>query len=317
MQEKGEKQLASKSYDGTTWIDIVNPTKEEIDVLGRQYPFHPLNLEDCLSKRQQTRVEEHENYLFITLNFPTYVNQEKFLVSRQVSIFLGKNYLVTVHPSEVKFLSGMFREIRENEPHHDGLKRSSVDLLYHVLDKLVDELFVLLNKISIDIDEIEDKVFDEKVSAVVDVSRIRRQVADMRRIVSPLRGLIIDMNTKAQKFSSGDFSRYFNDVRDHIEKAWETLVEAKETTEIYMDTDYILSTEVTNKILALLTIVFTLSIPATVVGTVYGMNVLLPGGIQTGSWTFLGPYTTFIVLLLIMIVPVISMAWYFHRLGWI
>lgn len=317
MQEKGEKQLASKSYDGTTWIDIVNPTKEEIDVLGRQYPFHPLNLEDCLSKRQQTRVEEHENYLFITLNFPIYVNQEKFLVSRQVSIFLGKNYLVTVHPSEVKFLSGMFREIRENESYHDVLKRSSVDLLYHVLDKLVDELFILLNKISIDIDEIEDKVFDEKVSAVVDVSRIRRQVADMRRIVSPLRGLIIDLNAKAQKFSSGDFSRYFNDVRDHIEKAWETLVEAKETTEIYMDTDYILSTEVTNKILALLTIIFTFSIPATVVGTVYGMNILLPGGIQTGSWTFLGPYTTFIVLLLIMIIPVISMAWYFHRLGWI
>ncbi|OHE55216.1 MAG: hypothetical protein A3K61_01680 [Thaumarchaeota archaeon RBG_16_49_8] len=317
MQEKGEKPLASKRYDGTTWVDIVDPTKKDIEVLGRQYPFHPLNLEDCLSKRQQTRVEEHENYLFITLHFPIYVNQEKFLVSRQVSIFLGKDYLVTVHPSEVKFLSGMFREIRENESHHDILKRSSVDLLYHVLDKLVDELFVLLNKISIDIDEIEDKVFDEKVSAVVDVSRIRRQVADMRRIVSPLRGLIIDLNTKAQKFSAGDFSRYFNDVHDHIEKAWETLVEAKETTEIYMDTDYILSTEVTNKILALLTIVFTFSIPATVAGTIYGMNIPLPGGIQTGPWTFLGPYTTFIVLLLIMIAPVISMAWYFHRLGWI
>lgn len=317
MQEKGEKQLASISYNGTTWIDIVDPTKKEIEILGRQYPFHPLNLEDCLSKRQQTRVEEHENYLFITLNFPIYVNQEKFLASRQISIFLGKDYLVTVHSSEVKFLLGMFREIRDNESHHDVLKRSSVDLLYHVLDRLVDEFFILLNKISIDIDEIEDKVFDEKVSAVVDVSRIRRQVADMRRIVSPLRGLIIDLNTKAQKFSTGDFSRYFNDVRDHIEKAWETLVEAKETTEIYMDTDYILSTEVTNKILALLTIVFTFSIPATVVGTVYGMNIPLPGGIQTGSWTFLGLYTTFIILFLIMIVPVILMAWYFHRLGWI
>ncbi len=317
MQEKGERQLASRSYDGATWVDIVNPTKKEIEVLGRQYPFHPLNLADCLSKRQQTRVEEHEDYLFIMLHFPIYVNQKKFLVSRQVSIFLGKDYLVTVHPSEVKFLSEMFRETEINENHQDLLKRSSVDLLYHVLDSLVDELFVLLNKISIDIDEIEDKVFDEKVSAVVDVSRIRRQVADMRRVVSPLRGLIVDLNTKAQKFSAGDFSRYFSDIHDHIEKAWETLSEAKETTEIYMDTDYILSTEVTNKILALLTIVFTFSIPATVVGTVYGMNVPLPGGIQTGPWTFLGPYTTLIVLFLIMIVPVILMAWYFHRLGWI
>ncbi|MCL4436053.1 MAG: magnesium transporter CorA family protein [Thaumarchaeota archaeon] len=314
---RDDKQLESRSYDGTTWIDIVDPTREQIEALGHQYPFHPLNLEDCLSKRQQTRVEEHEDYLFILLNFPIYINQKRCLASRQVSIFIGRNYLVTVHPKEIKFLSEMFRATNESEPHNDALRRSSVDLLYHMIDRLVDELFVLLNKIGIDIEEVEDKVFDERVSAVADVSRIRRQVADMRRIVSPLRGLIVDMNTKVQKFSAGDFSRYFNDVRDHVEKAWETLAEAKETTEIYMDTDYILSTEVTNKILALLTIVFTFSIPATVVGTVYGMNILLPGGIQTGSWTFLGPYTTFMILLTVMIVPVILMAWYFHRLGWI
>ncbi len=317
METKGEKHLVSKKYNGTTWIDIENPTTKDVEILGRQYPFHPLNLADCLSKRQQTRVEEHENYLFILLQFPIYINQKKYLVPSQLSIFLGRDYIVTLHADEVKFLSDLFQGVKESDAHHETLKKTPVHLLYHILDRMVNELFILLNKVSIDIDEIEDKVFDEKVSAVGDVSRIRRLVADLRRIVSPLRGLIVDLNVKTQKFTSGDFSMYFSDIKDHIEKAWETLQEAKETTEIYMDTDYILSTEVTNKILALLTIVFTLSIPATVIGTIYGMNIPLPGGFQTGVWTLFGPYTTLMVLLIAMAIPVVFMTWYFHRLGWI
>lgn len=72
-----------------------------------------------------------------------------------------------------------------------------------------------------------------------------------------------------------------------------------------------LSTEKTNKILAVLTIIFTLSIPAALVGAFYGMNITLPGGIETGSWNFFGLYTTFIILISISIVPAIVMLWYF------
>ena len=78
-----------------------------------------------------------------------------------------------------------------------------------------------------------------------------------------------------------------------------------------------LSTEKSNKILSTLTILFTLSIPATVIGAYYGMNVNLPGGILTGSPVFLGPYTSFIILLLIAIIPSLVMVWYFKRLGWV
>ena len=97
----------------------------------------------------------------------------------------------------------------------------------------------------------------------------------------------------------------------------EALDESKETIEIYKDTDFMLSTEKTNKILAILTILFTLSIPITVIGTFYGMNVNLPGGIQTGSWNFFGTYTTLIVVLMTSIVSVLLMLWYFRRLGWV
>jgi magnesium transporter len=96
-----------------------------------------------------------------------------------------------------------------------------------------------------------------------------------------------------------DLSEYYNDLMDHINKALEVLESSKETIEIYKDTDFMLNTEKSNQILSILTIVFTFSIPVAVIGTFYGMNINLPGGIETGLWTFFGTYTTLIVVLII------------------
>ena len=133
----------------------------------------------------------------------------------------------------------------------------------------------------------------------------------------PLRRTVIDLSKDVQRFSKEDMSLYFKDVLDHIEKVYEALEEAKETVEIYKDTDFMLSNEKTNKILAVLTILFTLSIPVTVIATFYGMNVNLPGGIETGSWTQLGPYTTMIFVIVLSSGSALLMVFYFRRLGWL
>jgi magnesium transporter len=112
-------------------------------------------------------------------------------------------------------------------------------------------------------------------------------------------------------------TEYYNDVEDHINKVLEVLESSRETIEIYKDTDFMLNTEKANQILAILTIVFTFSIPATVVGTFYGMNINLPGGIETGPWTFLGTYTTLIIVLTISTAFALVMYWYFHKVGWL
>jgi magnesium transporter len=136
--------------------------------------------------------------------------------------------------------------------------------------------------------------------------------------VIPLRRTVVELTTRdVQRFSKEDLTLYFKDVQDHIEKIFEALEEARETVEIYKDTDFMLSQEKTNKILAVLTIVFTLSIPATVIGTFYGMNVNLPGGTQTGEWEDLGPYTTLIFVLAISSATALFMVLYFRRLGWL
>ena len=125
------------------------------------------------------------------------------------------------------------------------------------------------------------------------------------------------MNIQRFSHSEKDLTLYFDDVIDHVDKVIESLEESKETMEIYKDTDFVLSTEKLNKILAILTIVFTLAIPATVIGTFYGMNVYLPGGIETGSADGFNDYIPLIFVLLASGIPAMIMFLYFRRLGWV
>src|ERR1700688_466417 len=95
-----------------TWTDILDPTPAEMAMLAHDYHFHSLDLNDCLSARQLTKVEDHGDHIFITLHFPDQVGQG-VIMSRQVSMFLGKDYLVTIHPSSFKTVSALFQSCRD------------------------------------------------------------------------------------------------------------------------------------------------------------------------------------------------------------
>lgn len=316
VEEKGRIEIISG--EGVTWVNVVKPSRQELNFLAQLYPFHPLDLDDCVSKIQLPKIDEYEDYLFIILHFPRFIKEKQITIRSQVAIFLGRNYLVTVHQGDLKPLNELFEACKNNEQkQQEILNKDPGFLLYRIIDNLVDYLFPIIDKIFENLDKIEDKVFDEKIEAVREVTILRRDIADQRRIIYPLRRVIIELEKKAQRFTKENLSVYFSDVSDHIEKVWEALEECKEMIEIYKDTDFMLTTEKTNKILAVLTILFTLTIPAVTIGTFYGMNINLPGGIETGAWTFLGPYTTLILILIASLIPAGIMAWFFRRWGWI
>jgi len=294
------------------WLNLEAPTRDEIELLGQRFHFSQLELEDCVSKRQLQKIEHHEDHLFAVLHFPIISDSNQTFGSSQVSIFLGANYLVTVHQGQLRQINEVFQSFKDNRP--PG-KVTPGFLLYRVLDNLVDNVFPLMEGLMKELEDIEDEVFDEHKDVVRELTLLRRNIASLRRTILPLRRIIAGLYDEVQ-MSTPKLAANYRDINDHIEKAYATLDEARELVEIYKDTDFTVSTERSNKILAFLTILFTLSIPATVLGTFYGMNIHLPGGIQSGPWTFLGPYTTLIVIAAVSIAPAMVMVWYFHRLGW-
>ena len=301
MAEIGERKLGLQSIANKrlTWINIQKPTRERMKMLEESYLFHELNIQDCLSKIQIPKIDRHEDYIFVILHFPTISKQDSIPRSTQLAIFVGFDYLVTVQQGELPALTEMFQYCKVNEKQRNSfMGTSSGYLLHSIIDLLVDDLLHILMKLKGNLEDIEDVVFDDKHAAPKEIALLRREITTLRRIVIPLKRIVLDFSKDIQKFSEEDLTLYFDNVKDHIDKVIEVLEESKETIEIFKDTDFMLSTEKSNKILAVLTILFTLSIPAAVIAPYYGMNVNLPGGIETGSPTFLGHYTSFILLVI-------------------
>jgi magnesium transporter len=310
-----------KNYD-FTWTDIQKPTRDNISTLGSQYQFHELNLDDCLSKIHIPKVDKYKDHLFILLNFPANMREEKHEYDipkvSQLAIFVGINYLITIHESEFEPLAEMFQLCKSNQKEREtSMGDSPAFLLHSILETLVSDLFHRLSKIEGNLEDLEDDIFDERTKSAraKEINLLRREIASLRRIAMPLRSRIYEITNEIQKFSKQDIISYYNDVEDHVDKIIETLAEAKETIEIYKDVYYMLGSEKANKILSILTIIFTLSIPITVISSFYGMNINMPGRIEATS-TFLGPYTSMFEVIMISLIPTMLMYWYFRRAGW-
>jgi len=317
MDKLEEMQLNSIKAKNFVWINIDNPTLAMLNSLLEVYPFHSLDVEDCISKVQLPKIDEYKDYLFIVLHFPRYLKEKRFSIPSQVGIFLGKDFIIIVHSGELKPISRIFQKCKEdNDTLAEYMGSSATFLLYQIIHALIENIMIMLSKVISEIEEIEDKVFDEKVDAVREVTELRHNIANMRRVVFSLKDVIHDLEKRVQKFSNDDIGVYFGDLGDYIDKVWAILQECRETIEIYKDTDFIISSDRTNKILAVLTIMFTFSIPVTVIGALYGMNVNVPGG-ENSPWIFLGAYTTFWIILILSIVPVFFLYIAFKRLQWL
>ena len=304
------------------WIDLQNPDRNEIERLSEQYNFNALNIEDCMTRFELPKLDSYDDHFFVILHFPPLSQKMGNSRNSQLSIFVGKDFIVTIHQGDLKPLVELVETCKTNldqQRKEKILEKSSGELLHEIIDMLVDDLLHTSRKIIANLDEIEDRVFDETKPVARSIALLRREINRLRRIVNSLKKFVLEIAKNVKKFSEREdeeLALYFDDIIDHIDKVIETLEESRETMEIYKDTDFVLSTEKTNKVLGLLTIIFTLAIPSTVIGTFYGMNINLPGGIENNLMV-LGPHTMFIIIILASSIPAIMMFTYFKKLGWI
>lgn len=316
-----ERKIETIEGKGFSWIDLQNPDRDYVEDLAKKYHFNALNIEDCMTKFELPKLDSYDDHFFVILHFPPISPKVGIAKNSQLSIFFGRDFLVTVHQGDLKPLIDLVDLCKTNsDPQRKErlLGKSSGLLLHEIIDLLVDDLLHTSRRIIANLDEMEEGVFDETKSVARSIALLRREINKLRRIANPLKRFVLEIapNVKRLSDEGEDLELFFDDVIDHIDKVIETLEESRETMEIYKDTDFVLSSEKTNKVLAVLTIIFTLAIPATVIGTFYGMNINLPGGIDA-EWMVLGPYTSFIILIIASAIPVILMFSYFRKLGWV
>ncbi len=304
--------IESINFGDLTWINITKPTQREMDYLSKNFPFHPLDLDDCLSRIQRPKLDEYKDYLFFIFHFSVYNRATRVSTHDQVSVFIGDKYLITIYSGQLKTLVELFRECQiDEEARRENLSNGSGYLLYRLLDRTVDAYFPILDKILSLMDDVEDSVFDENVESAQEVAILRRDIISQRRIMFPVRTVLAELENKLKRFTKTDISVYYGDLMDHMNKICETLDECKEIVEVFKDTDFVLSTDRLNRIMRILTIIATIVLPFMAISSLYGMNVHMPGGITSGSWM------PFIVIMVVMAVIAAGMLLFFRRKRWI
>jgi magnesium transporter len=300
------------TWGDLTWINIESATEREINWLAETYSFHPLALDDCLSRKQISKLDVYPGYLFFVFHYPLYHKETRIATKQQWSAFIGENYLITVNSVEIKTLIALFRDCMANEDaRQEYMQQGSGFLLYRILDRAIDSYFPVLDKILSLIENVEDAVFDEDVEAAKELSILRRDIITQRSVMFPTRTLFVEMENKLKRFSKIDVTAYYNDLMDHMNKICDTLDECKEIIEVFKDTDYVLGTDRLNRVMRVLTIFSTILLPFITISSIFGMNVFAPGGIEQGE------LTTFIVLMVVMAGIAIGMLMFFRYKRWI
>lgn len=306
-----------QKHDGVTWADIEGPDAEGLAELERSFGLHPMHLREALQKVQHVQVEREAKYLFMVLHVPVLTTHTDKIHTTQVGVFIGRDFLVTIRTGASPCITDLFEVCNLSpEKADDYFKEGSAYLLYRLVSSLLSDISDMADDINNELDEIEDLVFDSKGSDALAIGKVRQKIVRLSRVIGPKRFILRDLAEQIDSFTDHDVAKYYSNNTKLVNKLWEEVEEAKETVEVYKDADFTTSTEQTNRILAILTLVFTFTIPITVVGTLYGMNVLLPGGLSAGDWLFWGRYTTFIIIVAVSMGGALGMYMYFKHKRW-
>jgi magnesium transporter len=296
-----EPRVAELSARGLTWIHLDPPVDPEtVNHLRERFGWHPLDVEDVLSKRQRPKIDDYvdEGYLFGVLHFPAYDKNVQRLNAGELDFFLGPDYLVTIPNVELLPVTRLFTRVQEDEQFRNQLfEKGSGRLLYEVLDDLFDYCFPILDKIAYKLDSIEDDIEDRRSEEIVtDISKAKQEIISYRKIIKPQRPALRLLERHIERFLPENLELYFDDLVDASERIWDLLDNYKEVVEALEDTNESVISHRQNDILRILTVFSVILLPLTLISGIFGMNVLFPGEhTHTAFWAIVGLMVSVIV----------------------
>src|SRR5438067_1209620 len=279
---------AELSAAGLTWIHLDAPDAFYSGVLAGRHGWHPLDIEDVLSKRQRPKIDDYadEGYLFGVLHFPVYDRSIQRLNAAELDFFIGPDYLVTLPTVELLPVTRLFRRCEEDQAFREQLfSKGSGRLLYEVLDDLFDYCFPILDKIGHKLDSLEDDVFEGRSEEVVrDISNVKQEIISYRKIIKPERSTLRVLERHVERFLPEELELYFDDIVDAAERIWDILDNYKEVVEALEDTNESVIQHRQNDVLRVLTVFSVVLLPLTLITGFFGMNVHFPG--FATAWAF-------------------------------
>ena len=294
-------------HKGVRWINIERPTPASISYLRNSFSFHEPDLEDVLDTLQRPKLDEYDDYLFLVLQFPVHSKLTRTTTPGEVDIFVGRDYVITIHDDSVKPLSRLFDEIeREPEKREDVFGGGAEYLLHSIVDQLLDYCIPITRRISQRIEQIDAMIFSPNAFRTIEeIATVRRDIITTRRIIKPQVQIInvldrrIGIFFKQSKDEEEELEAYFGDLVDKINKVYDILEDGREVIDALSATTDSISSHRLNEVIKTLTIISVIMLPLNLISSIYGMNVPLPFSEQMES--FFGLITMMVLTAVVML----------------
>ncbi|HXS70493.1 MAG TPA: magnesium transporter CorA family protein [Patescibacteria group bacterium] len=295
---------------GIRWIHIESPRTADRDWLEEHFDFHPLDYEDVFSRNQRPKLDQYDDYVFIVLHFPLFDKDTNRILTAELDLFMGPDYLVTMPNMPLPPLSAMFERYREKDDlREEVFSKGTGYLLYKIVDTGVDASFPMLRKTALKLERLEDDIFEGRSSEIVrELSDTKQEIINFRKIVRPQRAVLRDLERTKQRYLQEELEIYFDDISDAAERIWDTLENYKEVIEGLESTNEAVLSHQLNDSFRILTAASVVLLPLTLIASVFGMNVQFPGE---------GESITFYLILSLMAVLLVALVILFRRRGWL
>ncbi len=304
-----EDVFAFKDRPTNTWINIGGVHEiDTVEKIGRRFDIHPLTLEDIVNTHQRAKVEDYEHYLYIVARMLFFDEETDRVRSEQISLVLGKGFLLSFQEEEGDVFSGVRERIRKKR---GRIRQSGCDYLaYALLDAIVDHYFVVLGAFGDRIEELEEELLDDPTQETSRrIHEMKREMIYLRRQIWPLREVLASLERNGSGLVEESTAVFLRDVYDHTIQVIESIEGNRDVLSGMLDNYLSVVSNRMNEVMKLLTLVATIFIPITFIAGIYGMNFKYMPELEWGWGYFL--------CLGLMATVVGAMLAYFRNKGWL
>jgi len=297
-------------YKNLTWVDIIEPTEEDIQYLKNEFKLHPLTLKIVIPSIHHPDLDVFRNYISIILHY-SWTKENGEIQIQEFDIIAGKNYLITNHYQKVSPLNFILDQcLKSDLKREEFMGRGTGFLLFTMLNKFLKGNLTKVDEIENRIDSVEKEIFLERERKVVkDISYLKMEIIDLWRTIEP-QGVIFDyLRNYGAKFFGQEFQHYFADLLRFNKRIENALKNSKEAIESLEETNHILVTLKMNEIIKVLTLFSVFLLPLTLLASIWGMN--------TNFLPFKESVFDFWLIVGLMVITLSGMIFYFRKRKWI
>ena len=289
------------------WVDLEDPSPEESDILRTVFHFHELAIEDCIQTDiEEPKLDDYEDYLFLVMHSVRFNPEMKNIDIREIDLFFGKNFVLTFHKQSTP---GIIQLKKRLEKQVDFMAKGSDEIFHAIVDNMVDNYIVSFKQLERMIFTIETELLSVPTKETFNgLFKLKISLIHLRRTLNPAEEVMETLATTEHELIQEENKVYFQDVHDHISKIEGLQQSYMEMVSTAMDNYVSLSSHRMNIVMQTLTVLATFILIPTLISSIYGMNIPLPGQ---------NSHDGFIYFIVLTVVITALMFWYFKKKDWL